>query len=110
MTGRTPEHPPLEGEVGDRSEFNDLLSGMLVLASVEGMSATDFVLNSLGELQKRGLELDGYKLSVLMQHGFGTREELRDRVTGMTDVEFEQTYPNGIGGAVRWYIQPPKPE
>jgi hypothetical protein len=107
MAGRTPEDSPLRTEAGPEAEFSASLTSGLEAARLSPMTGPDFLLSVFGDMQKRGVSLTPFRLQTIMRYGFGTREELREKVFKMPAEEFERLYPEGVGAAVEWYLTPP---
>jgi hypothetical protein len=107
MAGHTPEDSPLRIEAGPEAEFSASLNSALELARLSPMTGPDFLLSVVDDMQKREVSLTPFRLQTIMRHGFGTREELREKVFNMPAEEFERLYPEGIGAAVEWYLTPP---
>lgn len=103
---RTPEHPP-QGVEGEHNRVNSLIGGVLELASLEPTRPVDFIRMAFKEMDKAGIEPDDYNVSLIMEHGFGSREAVTERISGLTPDEFDKSYPDQIGDLVRWYVQPP---
>lgn len=104
---RSPEMPPVGPESGEGSEFDTLLSGMLDLTSAEGgVSGSEFVIRTFNEMAKQGLELDDYRVGLVAKYGFGSRDEVRALIAGMSEAEFDADYPGDIGRLLIWYTEP----
>ena len=106
MSRRTPEHPPRGVEGGGNGEFDDLLSGELEVASLGPTTPIGFIEMVLERMGQQGLELDDYRVAAILRPAWGSREEVRKRISEMTEETFDQTYPDVYGRLIRWYIEP----
>lgn len=108
MSRRTPEHPPMgvEGE----NRFNEALSGVLELALLGRTTPIDFIRMALDEMEKMNLELDDFRVDTILKHALGSREQARERIYGMSEEAFNETYPDVFGRLVKGYIEPPSEE
>lgn len=104
---KSPETGPSSNEGNDGEEFNELLQGMINLADAEGgVSAVDFVERTIQEMEKMKIALDDFRMGLIVNEGFGSRESVFARVTDMTTEEFSAAYPGTIGEVIIWYIKP----
>lgn len=102
---RTPEDPPTGPEA---DEYNDILRGVLELGSFEDrMSGADFVLRAREEVSKAGIELEDHHLTQIMKLAFGNREAVLERLSGMSEVEFNEIYPGEVADLLVAYVFPP---
>lgn len=102
---RTPEDPPTGPEA---DEFNDILEGVLELGSFEDrMSAADFVRRAVEEASRAGIELEDHHMAQIMKLGFGSREAVLERLSRMSEVEFNEIYPDEVADLLVAYIFPP---
>lgn len=103
----SPEYGPsgFEG-AGEVDEFNQFLRGEEDLASVTHPAAIDYVHDAFERMGREGLELTGLRVAEIIKSGFGTPEQMLQRLDGFTEEEVKQKfgeYGEGLLGLLLEY-------
>lgn len=91
----------------EQDEFNEFLRGRELLADAQGgMSAADFVEGAVAAAEESGLELDEYKLSIIVRNAFGNPFKVLERLESLTNQEAEELYSPSMLRRLTAYIEP----
>ncbi len=89
------ERPPVpDSEAGGEIDaFNAFLSGQEELASATGgVSAVDFVRDTVESALDQGLDLSGTHLTLIIKSAFGDPIRVADLLSGYTEIEATDRY------------------
>ncbi len=104
---KSPEILRASFEQGEDNELNDLIRGMSELADATGgVSGTQFAVDTLEEMRKRGVEVNSFSMSTVLRHAFGDPEELLSRMEGRTADELDEMLPGEVGDFAIGYLAP----
>ena len=94
-------------EQGEDNELNDLIRDMTELADATGrVSGTQFAVDTLEEMRKRGVDVNPFSMSTVLKHAFGDPKELLSRMEGRTLDELDEMLPGEIGDFAVDYLAP----
>lgn len=105
------ERPPVpDAEAGSEvDDFNAFLSGQEELASATGgVSAVDFVRDTVESALDHGLGLSGTRLTLIIKSAFGEPTRVADLLSGYTETEATQKYGDLLPVLIEYAFSEPE--
>ena len=96
-----PEMPTTGSETGESDKFNVLLQA--AVESFGDQPPEKFVESVLMKMEKQCIEINEYRISLILNTAFGSKEKVIAEIIRLTKAEFDRKYPEPIGNLLLYY-------